>query len=83
MAPAEEPSLRVAQHPVFQRRDQDLVSSLTVPMTLAALGADVEVTTLEGPEVVRLEAGTASGKVIRVEPVTRLTGPMMETSAVK
>ena len=57
---------RVAQHPVFQRRDQDLVSSLTVPMTLAALGADVEVTTLEGPEVVRLEGGTASGKVIRL-----------------
>ena len=59
-------SLHVAPHPIFERRGQDLVCELPVPMTQAALGADVEIPTLEGEEKVRLEAGTASGTVIRL-----------------
>ncbi len=56
----------VRPHPTFERRGQDLSRSLSVPMTTAALGADVEVETLEGPEVVRVDAGTASGTVVRL-----------------
>jgi molecular chaperone DnaJ len=33
---------------------------------MAALGADVEIVTLEGAEVLKLDAGTESGTVIRL-----------------
>jgi molecular chaperone DnaJ len=59
-------SLRVQPHPVFDRRGQDLVCALPVPMTLAALGTEVEVPTLEGDERIRIEPGTPSGTVIRL-----------------
>jgi molecular chaperone DnaJ len=59
-------SLRVEPHPVFERRGQDLVCELPIPMTLAALGGDIEIPTLEGTEVLRLEPGVESGTVIRL-----------------
>jgi molecular chaperone DnaJ len=57
--------LAVDPHPVFDRRGDDLICSLDVPMTIAALGGFVEVETLEGPETVEIEAGTQSGQVKR------------------
>jgi molecular chaperone DnaJ len=59
-------SLRVQSHPVFDRQGQDLVCALVVPMTQAALGADLEIPTLEGMERVHLDQGTASGTVLRL-----------------
>lgn len=59
-------ALRVEPHPVFERRGQDLVCALTVPMTQAALGADVEIETLDGPERIHLESGTEPGTVFRL-----------------
>ena len=59
-------SLEVEPHEVFERRGQDLFAMLEVPMTRAALGADVEVETLDGTERVRIEPGTRSGSVIRL-----------------
>jgi molecular chaperone DnaJ len=60
-------SLRVEPHPVFDRRGQDLLGAVPVPMTLAALGTEVEVPTLEGTETIRIEPGTPSGTVIRLK----------------
>jgi molecular chaperone DnaJ len=37
-----------------------------VPMSQAALGTEVEVPTLDGPERIRLEPGVESGTVIRL-----------------
>jgi molecular chaperone DnaJ len=60
-------SLKVKPHPVFERRGQDLVCALPVPMTLAALGTEVEIPTLDGEaERVRVDPGTESGTVIRL-----------------
>jgi molecular chaperone DnaJ len=59
-------SLRVDRHPVFDRRGQDLVCALPIPMTQAALGTEVEIPTLEGNEKVRIEPGTPSGRVLRL-----------------
>jgi molecular chaperone DnaJ len=60
-------SLRVKPHQIFERRGQDLVAGLTVPMSQAALGAEVEIPTLEGEvERIRLEPGTPSGTVLRL-----------------
>jgi molecular chaperone DnaJ len=60
-------ALKVEPHPVFERRGQDLVCALPVPMTMAALGTEVEIPTLDGdPERLRIAPGTASGTVMRV-----------------
>ena len=57
--------LAVDQHPVFDRRGDDLVCSVEVPMTVAALGGSVPLETLDGNETVEVEPGTQSGEVKR------------------
>ena len=59
-------SLHVAPDPVFERRGQDLIAALDISMIQAALGAEVEVDTLDGPEIVRIEPGTESGALVRL-----------------
>jgi molecular chaperone DnaJ len=59
-------ALHVRPHPVFERRGDDLVCGLTVPMTQAALGAEIEISTLDGSETIEIEPGTEPGAVIRL-----------------
>ncbi|HEX6208424.1 MAG TPA: DnaJ C-terminal domain-containing protein, partial [Actinomycetota bacterium] len=58
--------LRVRPHPVFERRGQDLVAVLEVPLTQAILGGEVEIETLDGPEVLKIPSGTKPGTVVRL-----------------
>ena len=57
--------IHVEPHDVFDRRGNDLVASLEIPFTLAALGGEAEVSTLDGAEELRIEPGVASGTVVR------------------
>lgn len=59
-------TLSVRPHAVFDRRGQDLVSVLEVPLTAAALGAEVEVETLDGPARVKVPPGTGAGSILRL-----------------
>ena len=59
-------SIEVAPHPVFRREGRDLTMVLPVAIHEAALGAKVEVPTLNGPMTVRIPPGTGSGKKLRV-----------------
>ena len=59
-------TISVEPHPVFERRGQDLFAVLEVPMVQAALGAELQIETLDGPEHLRLEPGTQSGSVIKL-----------------
>jgi molecular chaperone DnaJ len=59
--------VHVGKHELFGRKGDNL--TLTVPVTFpeAAMGATVKVPTLDGPPVsVKIPAGTASGRVLRV-----------------
>ena len=59
--------VNVRPHPVFGRKGDNL--TLVVPVTFpeAALGADIEVPTLNGPRVrLRIPAGTPNGRTFRV-----------------
>jgi molecular chaperone DnaJ len=59
--------VHVRPHPVFGRKDDNL--TLTAPVTFneAALGADIQVPTLDGPAVrLRIPAGTPNGRTFRV-----------------
>jgi molecular chaperone DnaJ len=60
-------TLAVAEHDVFAREGTDLHTVLEVPMVQAALGAQIEVPTLEGTERVDVEPGTQSGETVRLK----------------
>ncbi|MEN8180907.1 MAG: molecular chaperone DnaJ [Myxococcota bacterium] len=56
----------VPPHPLFERDGSDIHCEVPIPFYQAALGAEVEVPTLEGKVGVRIAEGTQSGKVIRL-----------------
>jgi molecular chaperone DnaJ len=64
------------EHPVFERRGDDLVCTVEVPMTAAALGTGIELETLDGVEQVEVRPGTQPGAVItlRARGVPHLRG---------
>ena len=68
----------VKPHESFIRDDNDLVTILDVPAPLAALGAKLEVPTLEGPEDVHVRPGTQPGETIELRgrgmPILRRPG---------
>lgn len=58
--------IKVKEHPFFTRKDADLVCEVPISFVQAALGASVEVPTLEGKAQVKVPAGTQSGKTLRL-----------------
>ncbi len=58
--------VRVRPHERFERQGYDLVNELRVPMTQAALGAQLEFETLDGVEDLVVPRGTQTGKVFRL-----------------
>ncbi len=58
--------LRVRPHATLKRRGYDLVYRLDLPVTQAALGADLDLATLDGVEKLRIPAGTRTGEVFRL-----------------
>ncbi|MFA6336554.1 MAG: molecular chaperone DnaJ [Candidatus Paceibacterota bacterium] len=57
----------IKSHPVFQRKGDDLYAVLPISFSQAALGAELEVPTLEKKNIVlKVPAGTESGKILRV-----------------
>ena len=59
--------VRVRKHETFQRRGDDLHCSVELPMTAAALGANLPLQTLDGPRDVEIKAGTQPGDVITLK----------------
>jgi molecular chaperone DnaJ len=61
-------TVAVRKHPVFEREGLNLRVDVPVTFVEAALGATIEVPTLEGGTVkLRVGAGTPSGRVLRVK----------------
>jgi molecular chaperone DnaJ len=63
-------------HPVFHRRSDDLHCTVTLPMTAAALGTNVSLTTLDGEEEIELRPGVQAGETftLRQRGVQHLRG---------
>jgi molecular chaperone DnaJ len=57
--------VRVHPHERFERRGEDLVEVLQVPLTQAALGATLPYETLDGTDELVVPRGTQSGHVVR------------------
>ncbi len=54
----------VAADPVFERHGEDLHCTVSVPMTTAALGSTVSLTTFDGPTNIDVRPGTQPGEVL-------------------
>jgi molecular chaperone DnaJ len=59
--------LHVKAHEIFQRDGDDLLCEVPVSFVQAALGAEIEVPTLEGKAVIKMPAGTQSHSTFRVK----------------
>ena len=59
--------LHVREHPVFTRHEHDLLCEIPISFAKAALGGEIEVPTLDGKAVVKIPAGTQSGKIFRLK----------------
>jgi molecular chaperone DnaJ len=59
--------LHIKTHEIFQRDGDDLLCEVPVSFTQAALGAEIEVPTLDGKATIKIPAGTQSGATFRVK----------------
>jgi len=60
--------LHVADHPNFQRQDNDLFCAIPVSMSQAALGCEVTITALDNKKLtIKIPEGTPNGKMLRIK----------------
>jgi molecular chaperone DnaJ len=59
--------IAIKPHPKFKRDNQDLLYELPLNIAQAALGAEIQVPTLEGEELLKIPAGTQHGKTFRLK----------------
>jgi molecular chaperone DnaJ len=58
--------LRVREHPVFERQNDDLHCEVPINVAQASLGVEITVPSLEGDEKVKVPAGTQTGSQFRL-----------------
>ena len=58
--------IRAGDHPVFHREGDDIQVTVPVTATEAALGAKIEVPTIDGRALLRVPPGTQSGQKLRL-----------------
>jgi DnaJ-class molecular chaperone len=56
----------VESHPFFERKGDNIYVKIPITVTEAALGAKVEVPTIDGPTTIRIPPGTQSGQKLRI-----------------
>jgi molecular chaperone DnaJ len=59
-------AVTIAPHPIFRRAGHDLLVEVPVAIHEAALGARIEVPSLDGPVRLRIPPGTQSGQTFRL-----------------
>ncbi len=57
----------VKKHPIFKRKGDDLLMKESISFSQAALGDEVEISTLEGKKILlKVPSGTESGKILQI-----------------
>jgi len=59
--------IRVEEHPVFERRDNDLHCTIPINIAQAALGVEIEAPSLDGSIPLKVPEGTPSGTTFRLK----------------
>ena len=58
--------IHVKPHPLFDRQGQDLHCQMPIHFTMAALGGELEIPTLQGKVKLKIPPETQSGKIFRL-----------------
>jgi molecular chaperone DnaJ len=58
--------IQAAEHPIFVRDGVDIVCDVPVSIAQAALGAEIDIPTLDGARKLKVPAGTQSGHLFRL-----------------
>jgi molecular chaperone DnaJ len=58
--------IRTGEHPIFRREGDDIYLSVPVTVTEAALGAKIEVPTIDGRALLKIPPGTQPGQKLRL-----------------
>ena len=59
--------VRIKPHEYFERQDLDLYCAVPISVSQASLGADIQVSTLDGKTIkVKVPTGTQNGKMLRI-----------------
>ncbi|RMG27454.1 MAG: molecular chaperone DnaJ, partial [Gammaproteobacteria bacterium] len=58
--------IRVKEHPIFKRQDNNLYCEVPIPFVTAALGGELEVPTLDGRVNLKIPPETQSGRLFRL-----------------
>ena len=58
--------MRIRPHDIFEREGNDILCEVPIGFAQAALGAEIEVPTLNGKALIRIPRGTQSGRVFRL-----------------
>jgi molecular chaperone DnaJ len=59
--------VKVAEHPVFERRDNDLHCTLPINVAQAVLGAEINIDTFDGSQPIKIPEGTQSAAKFRLK----------------
>ncbi len=58
----------IKKHPIFERQGNDLIMTKSIPLTMAVLGGEIEVPTIDGKNIMmKIPEGTESGQVFRLK----------------
>lgn len=69
-------SVNIKTHKMFERQDDDIYVNVAIPFSLATLGGEIKVPTVEDEIKIRIRPGTQSGTMMRLreQGVTHLHG---------
>jgi len=59
--------IEVQPHEIFERHNNDIATAVTISLSKAILGGEVEVPSLEGKVMMKIPAGTQCGKTFRLK----------------
>jgi len=68
--------IHVREHKIFQREGDDLYCDVPIPFSVATLGGEIDVPTLEGGAHLKVPAGTQSGQMFKMrgKGITNVNG---------
>ncbi|AAO26875.1 chaperone protein DnaJ [Buchnera aphidicola str. Bp (Baizongia pistaciae)] len=58
--------INVKKHPIFEREENNLYCEVPISFSMAALGGEIEVPTLDGKVKLKIPCETQSGKLLRI-----------------
>lgn len=58
--------IQIKKHPIFEREDKNLYCEVPISFSMAALGGEIEVPTLDGRVKLRIPSETQTGKLFRM-----------------